>query len=182
MARDPDLVNAARGKRLPAPRGLALLLVSALALGACSSLPGASLFESPRAMRGHAVDEEALAQITPGVTTRDDIMALLGSPSATGTFDNANWYYISSVTRQRPGRTLAIEDQKVVAISFGPNGTVQQVRRLGPEDGRDVDFVERTTPSPGTERTFLQALFGNIGRVGPGLGSQSQTIGAPTSN
>ncbi len=32
---------------------------------------------------------------------------------------------------------------------------------------RSVAMVGRETPVPGTERTLLQALFGNIGRVGP---------------
>jgi hypothetical protein len=36
-------------------------------------------------------------------------------------------------------------------------------------------MVSRETPVPGNERTFLQALFGNVGRFGAGaLGAQPQ--------
>lgn len=170
-----------------APARLLLAGVALLALGACSylpripDLPGADLFESPRQMRGHLVDEEELGQIVVGVSSRRDVEALLGSPSATGTFDDSEWFYIGGVTRQRPGRALAIEDQRVVQIRFDGGGTVQEVRRLGPEDGRAVTFVSRETPSPGTERTLLQQLFGNIGRVGPGIGNQQPTApGGPS--
>jgi outer membrane protein assembly factor BamE (lipoprotein component of BamABCDE complex) len=125
------------------------------------------------------VEDEDLRQIVVGVSSRSDVQALLGSPSATGTFDESEWFYIGGVTRQRPGRLLAIEDQQVLVVRFDNGGTVRELRRLGPEDGRDVRVVSRTTPSPGNERTLMQQLFGNIGRVGPGLGNQPGGPGAP---
>lgn len=164
--------------------GMALALAALLGTAGCAwmpSVPGGGLFESPRQLRGHAVDDAALAQITPGVSSRADVETLIGSPSQTSTFDDATWYYMSSVTRQRPGRTLSVEDQRVVAIGFTPAGVVQDIRRIGPEDAREVAVVSRVTPSPGNDRTLLQQLFGNIGRLAPGVGGQTnQTIGAPS--
>jgi outer membrane protein assembly factor BamE (lipoprotein component of BamABCDE complex) len=164
--------------------GATLGLMALLATGGCAwmpSVPGASLFESPRTIRGHQLDDETLAQITPGVSSRNDVESLLGSPSVTGTFDDSAWYYISGVTRQRPGRTLALEDQRVVAILFDGSGTVREVKRLGQDDARDVRVVSRVTPSPGNDRTLLQQLFGNLGRLGPGLGAGANTsVGAPS--
>jgi outer membrane protein assembly factor BamE (lipoprotein component of BamABCDE complex) len=171
MERPRLLVNASRG---------VVLTAALVALGGCSSLPsvpGSDLFSSPRQLRGQQVEAETLAQVTPGVSTRNDVQALLGSPSATATFSDDEWYYISSVTRQRPGRTLSIEEQGVVVVRFDPRGTVREVRRVGQEDRQDVRFVQRETPSPGNERTILQQLFGNIGRLGPGLGAGQQQTG-----
>jgi outer membrane protein assembly factor BamE (lipoprotein component of BamABCDE complex) len=185
------MVNASdRPGRPPgAMRGArrALLGAALLGLGACSympsmpSVPGASLFAAPTQIRGNIVEQEDLGQVVVGVSSRSDVQALLGSPSATGTFDEREWYYIGGVTRQRPGRQLALDDQQVVAIRFDDRGTVQDIRRLGAEDGRPVQMVERITPSPGNERTFLQQLFGNIGRLGPGLSNQAPTGPGPTS-
>jgi outer membrane protein assembly factor BamE (lipoprotein component of BamABCDE complex) len=91
---------------------------------------------------------------------------------------------MSAVTRQRPGRTLSVEDQRVVAITFSQAGIVQDIKRVGMEEGRDVAVVNRVTPSPGNDRTVLQQLFGNLGRLAPGVGGQTggsgQTIGAPS--
>lgn len=160
-------------------------LAALLLLGGCALMPdmppppGRDMFDSPSQQRGNMVDDEELRQITVGVSSRNDVQALLGSPSQTGTFDDSEWFYIASVTRQRPGRLLGIEDQQVVVVRFDARGTVREIRRLGPQDGRDVAAVARTTPSPGTERTILQQLFGNIGRIGPGLGSQQGGPGAP---
>ena len=141
----------------------ALFLLAALALGACERLA------PPPVPRGNRVEPDRLAQITKGVQTRSDVLALLGPPSARGTFDEANWFYISGTTQLLPGRYLELRDRVVVAINFDRRGVVQDIRELKPEDGRDVGMVSRETPVPGTERNLLQALFGNIGR--PGLGA-----------
>lgn len=171
-----------------------LALAAGVALGGCSALPdvgmpsfaslpplpGLDLFDSPRQLRGHLVEEEDLSQLVVGTSTRQDVEALLGSPSATGTFDSSEWFYIGGMTRQRPGRELAIEDQRVVRIRFNPDNRVAEIARLGRDDGRQVAVVRRVTPSPGNERTLMQQLFGNIGRVGPGIGNQPQTGPGPS--
>ena len=179
----PTVASVRRTARAGARSGATL--VALLLLGGCSLMPdmppppGTDLFNSPSQMRGHMVEDEDLRQITVGVSSRNDVQALLGSPSQTSTFDDSEWFYIGAVTRQRPGRQLGIEDQQVVVVRFDARGIVRDIRRLGPEDGRDVAAVPRTTPSPGTERTLMQQLFGNIGRVGPGLGTQQGGPGAP---
>lgn len=160
MARHPRSVNAC----------LAPLLAAAL-LGGCGWITD-SLGPAP-VQRGNRVDAERLTQITPGVQTRTDVEALLGSPTARGTFDEDNWYYISSRTRLQPARFLEVEDRRVVAISFNRQGVVSGVRELGEADGRNVAVVRRETPVPGNERTLLQALFGNLGRPGTGTAGPS---------
>lgn len=143
----------------------ARLVNATFALIALTGLSACTLFERPRIPRGNAVDSEQLAQIRPGVQTRQDVQALLGSPSARGTFDEEHWYYISAQTRVQPGRFLQVEDQRIVAIAFNPQGVVRQVREVSQAEGRPVEMVQRETPVPGTERSLLQALFGNLGRA-----------------
>jgi outer membrane protein assembly factor BamE (lipoprotein component of BamABCDE complex) len=153
MARPTRSVNA----RLPA---IALVVL----LGGCGWITD-NLGPAP-VERGNRIDPERLTQISPGVQTRADVETLLGSPTARGTFDDDNWYYISARTRLQPGRFLEVEDRRVVAISFNRQGVVSGIRELGPEDGRNVAVVSRETPVPGNERSLLQALFGNLGRPG----------------
>ena len=134
------------------------LLLASLAVGACERLA------PPPVPRGNRVDADKLAQITKGVQTRSDVAALLGPPTARGTFDEENWYYISGNTQVMPGRYLELRDRVVVAINFDQRGVVQEIRELKPSDGQDVGMASRETPVPGTERNMMQALFGNIGR------------------
>ena len=144
------------------------VLAVPLLLAACGGGSGLERVFSPvPEMRGNRVDPEVLREITPGVQTRADVQALLGSPSATTTFGNDRWFYISAVSRTRIGRVPGISDERVVEVTFNPQGVVQAVREVDASERRNVAMVERTTPVPGNERSFLQALFGNIGRLGP---------------
>jgi len=147
------------GRRVGPP---ALLLGATLLLGACS------VFAAPRELRGNRVDPEQLREITPGVQTKQDVVALIGSPSLTGSFDQNHWYYLSSTTHIRPGRVPGVEDQRVVAVVFSDAGVVREVREVPRGDMRQIEVVSRETPVPGSERTLLQALFGNVGRFGAG--------------
>lgn len=170
----PDMARHTRS--VNASRLLPLLFI--LALSGCGWV--ADHLGPPPVQRGNRVDPEKLAQITPGVQTRSDVEALLGSPSARGTFDEANWYYISAQTRLQPGRYLMVEDRRVVAISFNNQGVVSGVRELTDADARPVTMVSRETPVPGTERSLLQSLFGNLGR--PGLGGGGGNPASSTVN
>jgi outer membrane protein assembly factor BamE (lipoprotein component of BamABCDE complex) len=108
------------------------------------------------------------------VQTKADVRTVLGSPTQTGMFGDDEWYYISSNTRQRPGRQSAVSDRQTVVVEFNRAGVVQRVRTLGEEEVRNVEMVARETPVPGNERTLLQALFGNVGRFGAGSVAQQQ--------
>jgi outer membrane protein assembly factor BamE (lipoprotein component of BamABCDE complex) len=154
------------------PAALLALLLATTALPGCQSIP---LFAAPEENRGHAVADYQLAEVIVGTHTRADVQALLGTPTTTGTFDDDNWYYISAVTRLRPFRTPGLEDQHVVIVAFNEQGVVQEVKTLDRSAGRRVAVVQRQTPSPGTERTLMQALLGNIGRLGAGPGASGAT-------
>ena len=71
---------------------------------------------------------------------------------------------------------------RVVVLSFNDQGVLQEVKHLDQEDSVPVSIVARTTPSPGTEASFLQQLFGNIGRFNafsPNPGAPSGGAPAP---
>jgi hypothetical protein len=168
------------------PLARALAVLACLGVAGCQYLPPLperprEVFSSPIIARGHLVSAEQLQQITPGVTARADVQALLGSPSHTATFSDDTWYYISSSTQLRPGRALSVSNQRVVVVAFNPNGTVRELRELGQADGRNLSFASRETPVPGNDRTLLQGLFGNIGRFNP-TGSSTGQPAAPGVN
>ncbi len=132
----------------------------------------------PPQVRGNRVDPERIAELVPGTSTRGDVTALLGSPTMKATFDDNTWLYVSEVTRPRIASTQSVLEQQVVSISFDPKGVVTGMQTKTGDDAVPVSVVSRTTKSPGTDATFLQQLFGNIGRFGPGFGGGSPAASA----
>lgn len=135
---------------------------------ALTLLSACSIIKPPTQARGHKVDEDVLKELVPGTSTRADVSALLGSPTARATFDDATWIYVSSVTRTQVARLPGLESQDVTVISFNQAGVLQNIRRVNQDDAVPVDVVGRATPTPGSETTFLQEFLGNVGRLNPG--------------
>ena len=144
--------------RHQAIRFLPVLALLAGLLGGCTWLgPEPTL-------RGNRVDADQLKELVPGTSTRADVTALIGSPTARATFDDNTWLYVSEVTQPQIARTQGVLSQSVVVLSFNEQGVLQDVKKLNQDDSIPVAVVSRTTPSPGTEASFFQQLFGNIGR------------------
>ena len=141
---------------------LAALLV--LPLAGCNTF---DLFTYPPQARGAQVDQDMISQLVPGISTRKDVTALLGSPTARAPFDNDTWIYVSQVTVPVIAGTLAVEHQHVYAVNFDQKGLLRDVVTRDKADALPVQVVSRTTPSPGNKASFLQQLIGNIGRFNP---------------
>lgn len=116
--------------------------------------------------RGTAIDEDKLKLVEVGTSTEAQVGALLGSPSTISTFPDwgTTYYYISSETETIAFLAPELIDQQVLAISFDKDSKVKEIKRYGLKDGKQIAFVDRETPTRGKELTFLEQLFGNLGR------------------
>ncbi len=133
-------------------------------------LTGCSFFRAPEQVRGNRIDPDDLKELVTGTSTKADATALLGSPTARASFDDNRWIYISLVTRPRIARVQGVLSQNVVVLSFNDQGVLQNIEQLNQDDAL-----------PGTEASFMQQLFGNIGRYTAGAAPQAASGGgAPT--
>lgn len=149
------------------------LLIACLLLSSCGWLM------PPPQVRGNKVDPESLKELVPGTSTKADVSAVIGSPTARDTFDDNTWLYISELTQQRIGRTPGELEQNVVVVIFNDKGVLKTIEKRDIADSLPVTVIARTTPSPGTEASFLQQLLGNIGRFNPaGAGAGSTSGGS----
>lgn len=137
------------------------------------SLTGCSWLFPPPQTRGNKVEADQLKALVPGTSKKADVTALIGSPTQKAVFDDNTWLYITELTQPRLGQTLGVLDQTVVVLTFDDQGVLKGVNTATRDDAVAVDVASRTTPSPGTEASFLQQLLGNIGKFnagGAGLG------------
>jgi len=146
--------------KVSAPRLLAAAgaLALATALGGCLGYDGD--FD-----RGYQIDQQSLAQVQVGATTKPQALALMGTPSTTSTVGGDAWYYIGQkMQRQLAFMPAKMTDQNVLAIYFDKSGKVARIANYGMKDGKVFDFVSNTTPTGGQEPNFLRNIMTGLFR------------------
>ncbi|MEH6528121.1 MAG: outer membrane protein assembly factor BamE [Sneathiella sp.] len=116
--------------------------------------------------QGYRVDPEQLAQIETGITNKDGVTQLMGSPSSIATFQTEGdaWYYISSKTEHLAFLPKEVVSRDVIIVKFDINDVVAEIEDHGKDQGTEVEMVERTTPTGGRKLGFFEQIFGNLGR------------------
>jgi outer membrane protein assembly factor BamE (lipoprotein component of BamABCDE complex) len=153
-------------------RTVPLLLVCAvtsLSLGACEAVVD---------HRGFSPTPGSVEKLDTGTQSREDVIRLIGTPSAVATFNPNVWYYISQQQETLAFFKPAITEQHVLQLTFNDAGRLTTLKSYDLKDGEDVAMVSRVTPTAGKELTILEQLLGNVGKFsGP---KQSDNPGAPT--
>ena len=134
----------------------------------CVALIAASLSGCSARLESHGniPNLELVESIRIGKSTRPQVSAILGTPSARATFDQEAWYYVGTRTSKLAFFKEEVLERKVLIIRFNKRGVVQQVETLAKQDGRELQIVDRKTPTQGKELTIIQQLLGNVGRFG----------------
>lgn len=140
----------------PSLRIVALLGLAAIA--ACAPI---------KQRHGYVPTGEDLAQLTPGVTMREDALTLLPAPSAGGISHGGNLYYVSNEFHALGPFNPREVRREVVAITFAPDGRLTGVERYGLQDGQVVPLLRRVTRDNVADMSFIRQLIGNVGRFDP---------------
>lgn len=122
---------------------------------------------------GDKLEPGRLDEVVLGQHTQDDVLAILGSPSSTSPFDGQSWYYISNRTETLAFFAPEVTEQQVVVVIFDTTGIVTKIETLGLDDKREVEVVDRETPTTGNDISILDEFIGNIGRFGDGPSDDS---------
>lgn len=135
----------------------ALAAVVLMGSAACAPVVGQNGFQ--------AIDAKPM-DIVAGTDTKATVLARLGSPSTTSTFEKDQvWYYISQITEKYTFRRPEVTQRSVTEITFTEGSDqVSEVRTLTLADGQAVSMDGRETPTRGRRLTVLEQLLGNVGR------------------
>jgi len=132
-----------------------IIAIAGLAvLAACSNI---------ERKHGYVPSDEDLNQVVVGVDTKDTVGDIVGRPTASGILADSGWYYVSSKFRAYGIRERQEISREVVAISFTPDGTVENIERFGLENGQVIALSRRVTDTNIKGVSFLRQLFGSIG-------------------
>lgn len=128
-------------------------------------------------VRGALPEKEIVDTIRPGQSNKQIVQELLGTPSSKALLKQEIWYYIGEKTATYSFFSPTVRERKVVAIHFDPQSRVQKVKQYDLRHGKDVEFVDRITPTKGKSLNFIQQILGNVGRFkdpDAGKGQQGQ--------
>jgi outer membrane protein assembly factor BamE (lipoprotein component of BamABCDE complex) len=116
--------------------------------------------------RGHSAQSMDMTQIIRGQSSKEDVVALLGSPSAASDFGDASWYYITAQKETVGVFAPEITKQDVTEIVFDEADVVKGINTYGKEKGKPIEIVSKETPAAGHSLTFMEQFMGNLGRLG----------------
>ena len=113
--------------------------------------------------RGHVIKKESIKKIEVGQYKREQVLTLLGSPSATGTFEDNYWYYISQKIASKGFLDPELINQSITMIEFDDNGYVKSIRDIEEEEIKEIELVEKVTPTKGKKLGLFEQILGNLG-------------------
>ena len=120
---------------------------------------------------GFVPDPEDLAQVVPGVTDRDEVWALLGTPTSRSTEDDSRWYYVTRVMENFAFYDPDFVGASVIVVDFNDAGTVEHVNYRALPETEEFALIDRETPTQGKDLGLLEQLFGNLGKFDRGASS-----------
>lgn len=112
--------------------------------------------------RGQVVTADQLEQVPVG-SSREQVFLALGTPTTTGLADGEALYYIS----QTSGRTLAfqkasVRDRRILVVYLDDQSQVRDIAEYGLKDGKVFDYLERRTPTAGSDLAFVTQILGGL--------------------
>jgi outer membrane protein assembly factor BamE (lipoprotein component of BamABCDE complex) len=134
-----------------------------LAIAACAGLAGAAGCVPTNSYQGFQIVDHSPADVKVG-EDRAAVLAKLGSPTTTATFDKNTWFYLGQISTQTGFYFPRTIKRNVTSISF--DNTSQQVKAVNTytlQDGRVIAYNGRFTPTRGREMSILEQLVGSIG-------------------
>jgi outer membrane protein assembly factor BamE (lipoprotein component of BamABCDE complex) len=132
------------------------LFASGAMVGACTPITTYSGFQ--------AVDANP-TDVKVGEDTKSTVMAKLGSPSATSTFDPNTWFYVSETSDRIAFYKPRTTKRDVTQVVFNKDDEkVTAVNAYTLKDGKVIAYNDRETPTRGRELSILEQLLGNAGR------------------
>ncbi len=135
------------------------LVAPLLALAAAACTPTSSY-------QGFQVVDQNPAEVKVG-DAKAAVMAKLGTPTATSSFDKNTWFYMTQVQSKTAFYRPRLARRDVVAIHFAKDGDqVASVNTYTLKDSRIVAYNGRETPTRGREMTVVEQLLGSISPAG----------------
>lgn len=136
--------NPSSTQDLPMRRIASFALAGALLAPLLVALPGC---DPNFNQRGFAPTPGSVEKLEVGTQSREDVIRLVGSPSAVSTFNPNIWYYISETQESFAFLKTVVSEQKVIQVTFNDSGRIAGIKNYDLKDAENIAMVQRITPT-----------------------------------
>ena len=149
---------------------IVLGLLCCVVLSACSTAKQNEWFVN---RSGNMPTEERIAKIGNG-STMNEVLQILGAPSARVSFDEKTWIYMSSDIKRVAFAKPKEINRDILRLRFDNNDNVVEIVRLNKNDGVEITPCQDKTEVKGENLGFFRKYFGGVGQYNP-LAAQNQS-------
>ena len=117
---------------------------------------------------GYSFDNANLNDIKAGITTKENVLKELGSPSIKSSIDKTQpevWIYYNDKQHGYLFLNPVIAKQQVLTLTFDQENIVSTVNLYSKKDAKNIQISEDFTKSKEGKEGLIQDIFNNIGTV-----------------
>lgn len=117
--------------------------------------------------RGYTLEGINTSQLQPKLSTKDDVIRVLGSPSSKSYFGKDTWFYISSKAEKVAFLDSKTIEQRIISVEFNEAGTLTALKEFNLDDAKQVQYAKESTPTEGSDTSAVGQMLSNVGRFNP---------------
>ena len=116
--------------------------------------------------RGYSFELSDHHLVKKGISNKETVVRLMGSPTFTSEIDNEElWIYYSEEVRKLLFLKPKIKKRKIITISFDKTNIANQIQHYSLDDGKNLSFSSKHTEVKAINEGFWSDIFGNIGQI-----------------
>ncbi len=114
--------------------------------------------------RGYITKFSDFSKLEAGVSSKDEVQALLGSPTTTSLYGKEQWIYLGSEVTKETFFEPEVKNYEAFIITFNSDDIVEKIDKRDKNSLKEIEISEDKTATGGSKVTIIQQLLGNLGK------------------
>lgn len=116
---------------------------------------------------GYMFDETDYEMMQEGITSKERVLRILGSPTIISDLDNDEaWIYYSEDVKSLLFFIPTITERNIIVIRFNREDVISKLRKIDlTQEQKKLEFSSKHTTVESNKIGFFKSLFSNVGQV-----------------
>lgn len=117
--------------------------------------------------QGYMFELSDHALIQEGITSKERVLKIMGSPTIISDFDEEAWIYYSEDVKKLLFFLPDIEKREILVLKFDKFNVVNKLQKIDLADGAKINFISDYTNVDSHKTGIFKSFFSNVGQVRP---------------